>query len=188
VVRRILIDNAQRLIRSVVLIQTPNEVALAGYLAEHQEDFQKPETTRISHVTVNGFKWPDTEARARELLAEIHRKGLDPQTAVTLGDKPFVEPHLPALDEQALATQFGMDFAAAVLALPAGGWAGPIPSRYGHHLIYVHEQTDAHLPPLAQIRDRLTDRLLQERADQWLAERLAQLRQEFEIVLPEVPS
>jgi hypothetical protein len=188
VVRRILIDSAQRLIRSVVLMQTPNEIALHEYLAAHPQEFQEPATSRITQVTINAFKWPDTAARARELLAKIEGESLELEAAVQLGDEPFVEPHLPALDEQALATKFGHDFAAAVLALPEGGWVGPIASRYGDHLVYVHERREAHLPPLEEIQSRLADRLLQERADQWLAERLVQLRQEFEIVLPEVPS
>ncbi len=185
VVRRILVDGARRLIRAVVLLQEPTPERLEGYLAAHPESFTRPPRVRLSQVMANAFKWPDSEARARELLARIESEALDPAAAVALGDQAFVEPHLRAMTEQALATKLGADFASRVIDLPAGRWAGPIPSRYGHHAVFVHQRHDAQVPPLDEIRDQVAESLRQQVADEWLALRLRELRAEFEVVVPE---
>lgn len=184
VVRRILVDSARRLIRAVVLLREPDPESLEAFLAANPQEFTRPARTRISQVTVNGFKWPDTEERTRRLLERIRGESLDVDAALALADESLEPARLPPLTEQALATRFGADFAAAAIALPEGGWYGPIASRYGHHLIYVHERHDAFVPALDEIRDDVGERLRQKLADEWLALRLRELRAEYEIVLP----
>ena len=73
VVRRILVDSAKRLITSVVLLQKPAPEIVEEFYAAHAEEFTQPARIRISQVAVNGFLRPDSEARARELLARIRR-------------------------------------------------------------------------------------------------------------------
>lgn len=184
VVRRILVDSARRLIRAVVLLREPDPGLVAAFLAANAGEFTRPARSRVSHVAVNGFKWPDTEARARELLERIRAESLDFESALALADESLEPLRLPPLTEQALATRFGVDFAAAAIALPEGGWHGPIASRYGHHLVYVHERQEAYLPPLEEIRSDVVERLRQKLADEWLGLRLRELRAEYEIVLP----
>ena len=71
VVRRILVDSAKRLIRGVVLLQKPMPEIVEEFYAAHAEEFTRPAHIRISQVAVNGFVRPDSEARARRLLARI---------------------------------------------------------------------------------------------------------------------
>ena len=58
VVRRVLIDGARRLIRAVVLTRQPNPAMVEEYLATNRELFLQPARIRITHVAVDGFKWP----------------------------------------------------------------------------------------------------------------------------------
>jgi parvulin-like peptidyl-prolyl isomerase len=184
VVRRILIDSARRLIRAVVLLQAPKPEMVEEFLQANEKLFERPARVRITHVTLNGFKWPDTERRARALLRRIRSESIDPETAATLGDEPMVPPDLPLLTEQALSRKFGKDFAAAVMESPVGRWSGPLDSRYGHELAYVHEKSAARVPPLEEIYGKVKDRLMQKLADEWLALRLRELRSAYDIVLP----
>ena len=188
VVRRILVDGARRLIRAVVLLQEPRPELVEEYFEAHRDELARPPKQRIAQVMVNGFKWPDTEARARELLTRILEDDLDVDDALALGDEFFLPATLPALTEKALATKIGPDFAAEVMTLPAGEWAGPIASRYGHHLVYVQERIEAEVPPLEEVHDQVKGRLLRKLADEWLALRLKELRHEFEMVTPVLPS
>jgi hypothetical protein len=183
VVRRILEDGARRLIRAVVLLQEPTPQSVAAYFEAHRDDFAVAARTRISHVLVNGFKWPDTEARARQILERIRAESLDVGAAVALGDAAFVDADLPELTEQGLATTFGYEFAERVIDLPPGTWSEPIESRYGHHLVWVHERHDAWVPPLQEIYGDAAGRLMEKLADEWLALRLKELRMEFEVVI-----
>lgn len=184
VVRRILIDSARRLIRAVVLLHEPSADLAEEYLRANEELFERPVKSRITQVFVNGFKWPDTEERALELLRQIRAESIAPEMAETLGDDPMVAAHLPLLTEKSLSRRFDKDFASAVMDQPAGDWVGPLASRYGHHLVYVHERTEAHVPPLEEIQDRVKERLLQKLADEWLALRLQEIRLAYDIVTP----
>jgi hypothetical protein len=185
VVRRILIDGARRLIRAVVLTRQPNPAMVEEYLAANPDLFRRPSRTRITHVTVNGFKWPDAgKVRAAALLERLRSEATPPEAASSLGDEPLVSPTLPLLTGKDIQTRFGVKFAEAVETAPEGTWSGPFPSRFGYHLVWVHERAPAYVPPLAEIRPQVEQRFLHKVADEWLALRLRQLRAEFDIVMP----
>jgi PPIC-type PPIASE domain len=185
VVRRILADSARRLIRAVVLTRRPNPASVQEYLQANRELFMRPERIRITHVDADGFKWPDSEQHARELLQRIQQESLSPQAAPAVGDEPFVASALPLLTYKDLRTRFGSTFERALHDAPVGAWYGPVPSRFGHHLVWVQERQPAYLPPFGEIRARVEQRFLQKVADEWLAFRLQQLRAEFDITVPE---
>jgi len=58
VVRRILADGARRLIRAVVLTRQPLPEMVEDYLRANSDQFRRPAQIRITHVAVDGFKWP----------------------------------------------------------------------------------------------------------------------------------
>lgn len=184
VVRRILIDSARRLIRSVVLLQKPTPEAVEQFYTAHRAEFTRPARTRISQIAVNGFLHPDSQERARRLLARIREENLDFGAALALADETPAPVHLEMLNEQSLRSELGSDFAAAVLKLRPGSWSEPVPSDYGHHLVWVHEFEEARLLPLPAVREEVEQALLQKLADDWLKLRLRELRAEFDIVVP----
>jgi parvulin-like peptidyl-prolyl isomerase len=184
IVRRILTDSARRLIRAVVLVQKPRPELVEPFYAANAAEFTRPAEVRLSHVAINGFKWKDTEARAREVLARIQNDKLDVPAALALADASVVPLDLPLTTERGLESDLGPDFAAAVRKLPTGQWSEPIASRYGHDLVFVHERREATLPPLAEVRDQVEQQLLEKLADDWLRLRVRELREEFEIVVP----
>jgi len=184
VVRRILVDSAKRLIRGVVLLQQPMPEIVEEFYAAHAAEFTRPAHIRISQVAVNGFVRPDSEERARELLARIRAGKLGFEAALALADETPAPVHLALQTEQGLESEFGSDFATAAMKLRPGSWSEPIPSDYGHHLVWVHEYQEARVLPLESVRDQVEQALLQKLADDWLRLRLRELRAEFEIVVP----
>lgn len=185
VVRRILIDSARRLIRSVVLLQQPAPEIVEHFYAAHTADFTLPPRIRLSQVAINGFAHPDSAARAARLLARIQTDKLDLDAALALADETPAPVHPALQNQQSLAGEFGNEFAAAVMALRPGSGFTIVPSDYGHHLVWVHELEEARVPPLAAVREQVAGALLQKLADDWLRLRLRELRAEFDIVLPE---
>jgi PPIC-type PPIASE domain len=155
------------------------------YLAANRELFMQPARTRITHVAVDGFKWPgDAQERATALLEWLQQESIAPEAAPALGDEPFVPSALPLLSPKDLQTRFGATFEQALTNAPKGAWFGPVASRFGYHLVWVHERQEASLPPFDAIRERVEQRFLHKVADEWLALRLQQLRAEFDIVVP----
>ena len=189
IVRRILIDGARRLIRAPWLVREPDDTTLQAYLEANPEPFTVPPEMRVTQVAVNRLRHGDaTEAYAAALAERLRAGTVAPHEAVALGDALPVAAELPPLSEHDLTRKLGQRFAVALRDAPVGAWLGPIPSRYGLHLVYVHERTPAHLPALVEVRDRVRRRFLQGLADDWLALRLAQLRAGFEVVVPEATS
>jgi hypothetical protein len=188
VVRRILIDGAQRLIRAAVLVRQPTDDMLEAYLRKNPAPFMTPAKTRLTQIMVNRLKHgPETESRARVILEKLREGAYTPQDAISFGDRAFVPPSLPLLTDNDLARRFGYRFVQALKTVPDSVWSSPIVSRYGLHIVYVHERKEPYVPPLDKIRKSVRRRLLHKLADEWLALRLAQLRAEFEIVVPGSP-
>jgi PPIC-type PPIASE domain len=184
VTRRILTDSARRLIRAVVLLQTPAPQRVEAFLVANRAEFEMPAEVRLVQIAINAFKWPDSGARAREVLAAIESRGLDRGAALAWSDEAPLAQSVPLVNQQALANLFDRDFAAAAFAAPVGSWSGPVQSRYGHHLILVEEKVPERLPALAEIHASVEEKLRQKLADEWLSLRLKELRAEFEIVAP----
>ena len=189
VIRRILADGARRLIRAVVLTRQPSEKMLEGYRQQHSDAFMRSGTTRITHVMVNSLAHgSQSRDRAKHLKRRIESEALAPSAAIALGDEAFIPGALPLLSDKDLERRFGIRFVDALRSAPADMWTGPLRSRYGHHVVFVHERRNSYLPPLDEIEDKVRQRLLQDGADEWLALRLQQLRAAYEIVVPEIPS
>jgi hypothetical protein len=86
------------------------------------------------------------EADARAALAAPETAAADP----FLGGRRFEQ-----RTEQDLARTFGADFAAAVMKLPPGQWAGPVASAYGQHLVRVESFAPAAPAKLEDVRARV---------------------------------
>jgi PPIC-type PPIASE domain len=96
----------------------------------------------------------DARSDAKRLLVALSGGKSDPAEA---GDPFLLEQDyrgLAALDVERL---FGQAFAARVVELPVGRWAGPVASGYGLHLVLVRERIPARLPDLAEVRDTVAN-------------------------------
>jgi len=180
VARRILIDGARRLIRAAVLVREPTEAALERYLHEHPDKFHTIEQWRLSQVVVDARLHRErSEQDARRLLTRLRKEAVPPAEAASLGDPGFVAARLPALPKRELARRFGYRFAASLSGLPVGAWEGPIPSRFGFHLVFIEEYLPPRVPELAEVRKEVRTQLREKLADEWLTLRLQQLRAEL---------
>ena len=185
ITRRVLIDNARRLIRAAALVREPTEQMLSDYLSAHPDQFTRPGETRITQLHLqSGIHGEAIRSDAVALLQRLQSEGLRPEQAEGLVQASVLPRDLPLLSDREIARYFGTRFTQALSGLPAGSWQGPIASPHGLHLVYVHERTPARVPALSEIRAQVVSRTRQKLADDWLALRLAQLRQEYEVVLP----
>lgn len=189
VTRRIMVDGARRLIRSVALLREPRIEYLQEYYRTHADEFVTPPRVRITQVLVNAFKWgDDARARAQQVLASIRRESLETDAAIAMGDSAFVPAQLPLLDRHALAARLGTAFADLLMNQPVGTWEGPIPSRYGYHVVRVEEREEPRQQSFDEVAELVRQRALEKIADDWLSWRLAELRNEYAIRLPEQAS
>ncbi len=187
VVRRRLLQKMKLGVRSAIAEPTTEE--LEAFLASHAERFAQPARVGLSHVFLSrDRRGAGTEAEAKRLLARLRDGSLGRAEARPLGD-PFLHPRdLPARSLRELAWMFGEEFARAVARLEPGGWAGPLPSSYGHHLVWVHQRSPVRTPDLASIRARVRDAWLTERAAAELAARLRRWRAGYAVTVEDATS
>lgn len=184
VVRRILIDGAKRLIRAAVLMREPPDSLLQAYLRDHVEEFRLPEELRLSHVLVDAhIHHEKMRKEAETLLINLRKNAVTPETAANYGDQGFIEANLPSLSKRELERLFGYRFVTQLAELRVGEWEGPVVSRYGLDLVYIHERVPGRVPTLDQARKDLSAKVRKKLADEWLALRMAQLRTEFAITV-----
>jgi hypothetical protein len=115
-------------------------------------------------------------AEAERLLARLRAGELDAGSAARLGDAFPIAGDVRARSAVQVASGFGADFAAAVVAAPAGEWVGPVASAYGLHLVRVDEIVPAGAPASTALRARVERELRRERAAQRVAALVEELR------------
>ena len=94
-------------------------------------------------------------SNAKKLLAQL-KENTEEVDTINLGDRSLLPYTVSNEREKQLASMFGEAFAKQTFALPVNSWQGPVDSEYGAHLIYINSRTEAELPPLAEIRERVT--------------------------------
>jgi len=177
VVRRRLIQKLQLEIFGAARAAEPSEAELAAYLQRHAERFTQPARVRLTHVFLSrDRRGAAVDADAEALLAQLVRDDVGTAEAGGLGDPFLFSRDLPPRSERELAKLFGPEFAARALVLPPGRWAGPIPSAYGRHLVWVHVRTPAVLSRLDAVRSEVREALLAERGEGALREYVRALR------------
>lgn len=119
------------------------DAALTAHLEAHPARFARPGMVAFEQVMLRDGADP-------EPLRVALRAGDDATGFVAPSLLPDRVPPSPAV---VVDGTFGQGFHAAVSALAPGGWAGPVQSAYGRHLVRVLSVEPPRLPPLAEIRD-----------------------------------
>lgn len=140
----------QRLVQKMIFLTESGadavdatDAVLTTHLEAHPERFARPGMVAFEQVML--------------------RDGADPEplrVALRTGDDTdaFAAPsllpeRLPPSPPTVIDGTFGAGFHAQVSALAPGGWAGPVHSAYGRHLVRVLSVVPPRLPPFAEIRD-----------------------------------
>lgn len=187
VTRRVLIDAARRLVRGAGRLIEPSERAMAEYLRANAERFREEDRFRVSHAMASGARHDNPAAVAAARLDRLRRDG-DGSTEVMPADDPgLVPPRLPLLGRRAIERRFGAAFARSLAELPVGEWTGPVKSRHGAHLVFVHEHRPGGVPEVEEVADQVRAILREQAADLWLVARLEQLREGRAIHVGDAP-
>ncbi len=181
-VRRRLIQKMEKVASLLSWTETPTPDDLAAYYAANSERFQTPSQRSFSQIFFSRAERGDrTEQDTLDALITLNDVFSDGQ-ASSLGDRFMLPNYFAQLSQNDVLQQFGPEFAAALFATQPEIWDGPIPSAYGLHLVFIHEEIPAHLSPLADIELQVVVALNAER-EQVAIERLFQsFRDNYDIV------
>jgi hypothetical protein len=181
-VRQHLREKMRLLLQEDPADRPPTDRELAACLKRHRERFLQPSAFDFTHVFVRAAIDPDSLDERAAAMAERLREGhLSPEEGAGLSDPFPLATRLDGQSRSEIASHFGDEFAAAVLALPPDTWSAPIASPFGLHLVWVHARHSEQTPPLDSVRGQLVPMVYEERAAARLATGLDRLRRLYTI-------
>jgi hypothetical protein len=175
VTRRHLVQMMQLAAGRLDAADRPSDAELRAWMDAHRGELETPARVRFAHVFVARAR-PDAAGVADRLLAALRDGAVAPDRAGSRGDAFLGGSEVGPASAHDLDRRFGPGFAARLDAAPAGAWSGPVASTYGLHLVWIRERTPAAMPALDAVRGRVVHRVLRERRDRRVQERMAALR------------
>lgn len=152
---------------------------LETYYAARAEQYREPRRTTFRHVFLSRDRRTDPQRDAAALLREVRAAGGDEWRR--LGDPFALLREYADRTDQEIAELFGGGFAAALPALAAETWQGPVESAHGAHLVQVIGRIEPRLPALDEVRGRVADDLLESRRRERNRAALLALRERYDI-------
>ena len=140
----------------------PTDPQLETYYEANIERYTTPPLVSVDELVLN------TREEVSEEVQQLIDSGSDADTI--LAASPGNSAPLPNVNRIDLNNIFSPEFSESVFAADSNTWVGPFPSNRGQHWLMVIERSEARLPPLEEILDRV-------RLD-WIAEEEEALLQE----------
>jgi len=150
----------QRLIQKVLFLaedlagvsRAPTEAELRAFFDANRAQWTRPARVRLIHVYAGSGRRDWLAARRAEVTA-LERAA--PGEPPAVGDA-FGLPRAVDATVDAVASQYGEPFAAAVFAMPTASWSEPLPSKFGWHLVKVLERREAGPAAFEDVRGELS--------------------------------
>lgn len=156
VVRQAMQRKMEFLASSQATPEAPSEEEVEAFFALRREHYRLPAVLDFVQVYVSpDLRDEGAEQAAEELLERLRREDPEPSRLGGWGDRIMLEPVYRARSEREIVSLFGREFAAAVLEVEPGTWAGPIRSGYGLHLVKVLDRQESRLPEWTEVSARV---------------------------------
>jgi hypothetical protein len=183
VIRRRLRQKLEFLVEDAAEAVPPTDDELQAWLDEHPADYRRDPEVAFRQVFLSPDRRGDAvEADAKALLEELGSQG--PEVDIgSLGDSIMLPGEFDLAPLTVASRMFGADFAGRLAELEPGSWAGPIPSGYGLHLVFVRERVEGREPELDDVRDAVARDLLTARRKEQLEAMYERLLEQYEVVI-----
>lgn len=153
--------------REVAQKVTISENDLKSYYDGHKDEFKAPETVRARHILIKvaSGESEENKKKAREkmegILAKIKAGESFETLATELSDDPGSKQKGGDLGFFARGRMI-KSFEDAAFSLKPGEISGIVETPFGYHIIKVEEKKEAGLEPFEKVKDRISQKLLQE--------------------------
>ena len=185
IVKRRMAQKMQFLAEDVAAQQEPTSEELQEWFAGHTDLFTIPARISFRHLYFS----PDKRGDGARGDAEKALAGLvgAPQNAAftgSLGDHFMFQDYYGDRAPQAIAGEFGPEFADAVAKLEPGSWQGPVKSGYGWHLVFVDNVVAGRVPAFEEVEQEVKIAWLgTQKADAW-RKAYEEMRAKYTVVMP----
>ncbi len=183
IVRRRLAQKLEFLLQDVASLREPTEDELVAYFNENRSAYTEPARLTLTQIYFSATK-PEAEQSARSGLHRLQVEGTE-AAAANLGDPSLLDAELRDVPLPEIERTFGSEFSAAAGALAVGQWQGPLRSAYGLHAVKLTARTEARVPTIAEVREKVRKDWSEERRRKANDEVIERLKSRYVIVFPE---
>ncbi|MGA9564986.1 MAG: peptidylprolyl isomerase, partial [Candidatus Korobacteraceae bacterium] len=124
------------------------------------------------------------QADAAAALAKIAGQPEDSKLAAASGDSFMFQDYYGDRTPEAIAKEFGPQFAVALEKLKPDSWQGPVESGYGWHLVYVDTVIPGRIPSFEEMEPDVKTAWLAEQKQQAWATAYKKMRAKYTVLLP----
>ncbi len=161
----------QYVLDDLSVVPAPSEDDLKNFLKNNTNLFK--ESGSISFNQVVFTKTEDIQ-EANTFLKRL--KSSKSSKKSTIGKK--VE-----LDQKSIKKIFGTEFAKKIFSLPLHTWQGPIKTKHGLHLVFIHSKSDGKVPELSKIKDRVKYQYKKKKQEELNKKFYNNLAKRYEIII-----
>lgn len=158
-----------------------DDAELMATLTAHAPSFRTPDRVHVRQVFLSNRRGAALESDAVRVKASVLAGRAEVGDALL--DLSPEEDTTPAR----LTARYGDALGGAVKDAPLRAWVGPVRSPFGLHLLEVTARTPGELPPLSEVRPAVEAAWARDHAASWRAERMAQLRARWPVVVEGAP-
>lgn len=185
IIRRRLVEKMEFLSQELVS-GDPSESELQRFFENNHQKYSLPAEVGFTHIYFSTSRRGTTALEdARAALARLTSSHLSSAEAASLaaalGDSFMLQMEYPPQTRDQIKNLFGDEFAAKVLDLEPGKWAGPIRSTYGWHLVRVTEHVTPREPTLDEVRNQVAIDYKNQRLQSASENYYARLRQGYRV-------
>jgi hypothetical protein len=189
IVKRRMAQKMQFLAEDVAAAHEPSTDELKAWFDKNKAKFALPSRYSFRHLYFS----PDKRGRnaqedAAKAMAKIVGQPEDSKLAASLADQFMFQDYYGDRTPEAIAKEFGPQFAVAVEKLKPGSWQGPVESGYGWHLVFVDTLIPGRIPAFEEIEPDVKTAWLSQQKQQAWQKAYAEMRAKYTVLLPAPPS
>ena len=188
IVKRRMAQKMQFLAEDVAAAHEPSTTELKAWFDKNTKKFALPSRYSFRHLYFSPDKrGKNAQDDAVKALAKITGQPEDSKLAASLGDQFMFQDYYGDRTPEAIAKEFGPQFAVALEKLKPGSWQGPVESGYGWHLVYVDTVIPGRIPAFEEMEPDVKTAWLAEQKQTAWQKSYAEMRAKYTILLPGPP-
>lgn len=188
IVRRRLAQKMQFLAEDVAAAHEPSTEELKSWFEKNTKKFALPSRYSFRHLYFSPDKrGKNAEEDAAKALAKITGQPEDSKLAASLGDQFMFQDYYGDRAPEAIAKEFGPQFAVALEKLKPGSWQGPVESGYGWHLVFVDTVIPGRIPAFEEMEPDIKSAWLAEQKQHAWQKAYKEMRAKYSVLLPAPP-
>jgi peptidyl-prolyl cis-trans isomerase C len=185
IVKRRMAQKMQFLAEDVATAREPSTGELKAWFEKNGNKFALPSRYSFRHLYFSPDKrGKNAQQDAAKALTIISGQPEDSAVAASLADKFMFQDYYGDQATEAIAKEFGPQFAIAIEKLKPGSWQGPIQSGYGWHLVFVGTVIPGRIPAFEEIEPDVKTAWLGDQKQQAWQKAYQEMRAKYVVLLP----